>query len=172
MALPASRPDILDTSMPTDSTADTVNTTGQDDLADTSSNHEVSSADTSATQSDRYVIPQRRPGYPKSTLNPLARPQDHSPPDFRTHFMVLELGSYHLEQGRSHSGKLQATGTFRNCFYPVFYFFYYCILVITASVLTQSQWRGKGNIATVTLNGPSSRVIRGMLEVSFSTFNL
>ena len=33
-------------------------------------------------------------------------------------------------------------------------------------------WRGIENVATVTLNGPSSRVIREMLEASFSTFNL
>ena len=46
MALPASKPDLLDTSMPTDSiqplpvnTADTVDNTGQDDLADTSLNN-------------------------------------------------------------------------------------------------------------------------------------
>ena len=44
-------------------TADTVDNIGQDDLADTSSNTEVSSADTgvsgtqTVTQSDRYVIP-------------------------------------------------------------------------------------------------------------------
>ena len=52
MALPASKPD-LDTSMATDSTqplpvdtADTVDNTGKDDVANTSSNNEVSSANT------------------------------------------------------------------------------------------------------------------------------
>ena len=53
MALPASKQDLLDTSMPTDSTQpllvdtpDIVDNIGQDDLADTSSNDEISSADT------------------------------------------------------------------------------------------------------------------------------
>ena len=86
MALPASKHDLLDTSMPTDctqllpvDTAGTVDNTGQDDLADASLNNEVSSSDTgdsgtqTVTQSDRYVIPPRRPMCQGSTLNPLAR---------------------------------------------------------------------------------------------------
>ena len=80
MAIPASKSDLLDTSVLPVNTADTAGNTGQDDLGDSKSNNEVSSADTgnsgtqTATQSDRYVIPPRRPGYQGSTLNPLARP--------------------------------------------------------------------------------------------------
>lgn len=85
MALPASKPNHLDTSLSTDGTqplpvvtSDNVDNTVQDDSADSSSNNEVNSADTenagtqAASQSDRYVVPQRRPGYQGSILNPLA----------------------------------------------------------------------------------------------------
>ena len=84
MALPASKPDLLDTSIPTESiqplpmdTTTSGDNTGQDDLADTSVDTEGSSAETgdagtqSATQPDKYVIPQRRPGY---ILDPTAKP--------------------------------------------------------------------------------------------------
>ena len=70
MALPASKPDLLDTSLPTESTqplpvniTTSVDNTDQDDLADTSVVTEVSSAGTgdlgtqAATQPDKYVIP-------------------------------------------------------------------------------------------------------------------
>ena len=88
MALPASKPDHLDTSIPTESnqpsqvdTLDSVDNTVQDDSADTSMEVEESSADTrgagtaTVTQSDsqpgKYVIPARRPGY---VLDPTAKP--------------------------------------------------------------------------------------------------
>ena len=88
MALPASKPDHLDTSIPTESnqpsqvdTLDSVDNTVQDDSADTSMEVEESSADTrgagiaTVTQSDsqpgKYVIPARRPGY---ILDPTAKP--------------------------------------------------------------------------------------------------
>ena len=84
MALPASKPDLLDTSIPTESiqplpvdTTTSGDNTGQDDLADTSVDTEGSSADTgdagsqAAIQRDKYVIPQRRPGY---ILDPTAKP--------------------------------------------------------------------------------------------------
>ena len=73
MAHRASKPDLLDTNMPSDSTqplpvdtTDLVDNTGEGDLEDTSSNNEVRSSDTGdsetqiATQSIRYVIPLRR----------------------------------------------------------------------------------------------------------------
>ena len=75
MALPASKPDLLDTSIPTESiqplpvdTTTSGDKTDQDGLADTSVDTEGSSADTgdagtqAAIQPDKYVIPQRRPG--------------------------------------------------------------------------------------------------------------
>ena len=87
MAVPASKPNPLDTSLSAGSTqplpvvtADTVDSADQVDLADTSSNDEVSSAKSedagtqSVSQPNRYVIPLKRPGYQGSTLNPLATP--------------------------------------------------------------------------------------------------
>ena len=84
MVLPASKPDLLDTGILTESTqplpVDTTTSgdnTGQDDLADTSVDTEGSSADTrdvgtqAAIQPAKYVIPQRRPGY---ILDPTAKP--------------------------------------------------------------------------------------------------
>ena len=88
MALPVSKPDHLDTSIPTESnqpsqvdTLDSVDNTVQDDSADTSMEVEESSADTrgagiaTVSQSDsqpgKYVIPARRPGY---VLDPTAKP--------------------------------------------------------------------------------------------------
>ena len=91
MALPAFKPDLLDTSIPTESiqplpvdTATSVDNTGQDDLADTSVDTEGSSADTgdagsqAAIQPDKYVIPKRRPGY---ILDPTAKPFSQRFPD-------------------------------------------------------------------------------------------
>ena len=91
MALPASKPDLLDTSIPTESiqplpvdTTTSGDNTGQDDLADTSVDTEGSSADTgdagsqAAIQPDKYVIPQRRPGY---ILDPTAKPFSPRFPD-------------------------------------------------------------------------------------------
>ena len=69
MALPASKPDLLDTSLPTESTqplpVDTtsLDNSDQDDLANISVVTEVNSAGTvdsgtqAATQPDKYVIP-------------------------------------------------------------------------------------------------------------------
>ena len=87
MALPASKPNPLDTSMPAGSiqplpvvTADKVDSADQVDLVETSSNDEVSSAKSedagtqSVSQPNKYVIPPKRPGYQGSTLNPLATP--------------------------------------------------------------------------------------------------
>ena len=87
MALPASKPNPLDKSLPACSTqllpvitTDTVDSADQVDLADTSSNDEVSSAKSedagtqSVSQPNKYVIPPKRRGYQGSTLNPLATP--------------------------------------------------------------------------------------------------
>ena len=87
MALPASKPNLLDNSLPAGSTqplpvvtTDTVDSADQVDLADTSSYDEVSSAKSesagtqSVSQPNKYVIPPKRPGYQGSTLNPLATP--------------------------------------------------------------------------------------------------
>ena len=85
MALPASKPNPLDTSLRAGSTqplpvvtTDTVYSADEMDLADTSSNDEVSPARSedagtqSASQPTKYVIAPKRRGYQGSTLNPLA----------------------------------------------------------------------------------------------------
>ena len=84
IALPASKPDLLDTSIPTESiqplpvdTTTSVDSTDQDDLADTSVDTDWRSADTGDAETqasiklDKYVIPQRRPGF---ILDPTAKP--------------------------------------------------------------------------------------------------
>ena len=91
MALPASKPDLLDTSIQTESiqplpvdTTTSGNNTDQDDPADTSVDTEGSSADTgdagkqAAIQPDKYVIPRRRPRY---ILDPTAKPFSPRFPD-------------------------------------------------------------------------------------------
>ena len=87
MALPASKPNLLGTSLPAGSTqplpvvtTDTVDSADQVDLAGTSSNDEVSSPKSedagtqSVSQPNKYVIPPKRRGYQGSTFNPLATP--------------------------------------------------------------------------------------------------
>ena len=81
MALPASNPNSLDTSLPAGSTqllpviaTDSFDSADQVHLADTSSNNEVTSARSedagtqSASQPNKYEIPPKRPGYQGSTL--------------------------------------------------------------------------------------------------------
>ena len=76
MALPASKPNPLDTSLPAGSTkplpvvaTDTADSSDQVDLADTSSNDEASSANSedagtqSVSQPTKYVIPPKIPVY-------------------------------------------------------------------------------------------------------------
>ena len=89
MALPASKPNSLDTSLLLDgnqpslvNTSSLIDNTGQVDLAGTSSEEEDSSAVTidavnvPARPSDKYVVPQK-----KTTLNPLAIPFRPRPAD-------------------------------------------------------------------------------------------
>ena len=87
MALPASKPNSLDTSLPAgitehlpEVTTDTVDSVDQVDFVDTLSNNEFSSAESEVTgkqyvsKPDTYMIPPKRPRYQGSTLTPLATP--------------------------------------------------------------------------------------------------
>ena len=85
MALPESKPDLLDTSIPTESiqplpvdTTTSVDNTNQDDLAEGRSEDTGDVGTQAAIQPDKYVIPQRRPGF---ILDPTAKPFNPRFPD-------------------------------------------------------------------------------------------